>query len=241
MESLTIDTLRIIPEMCARRAFHYLNEIENMRWGKVELIEASRTIYTSHRLYCFGRSFQEANAGSHGKILQGYYSDTVNSEKYHSDWMLSNVLGRPLVNDYNLDPFVQNRAFTIRIDFTGYPDTMDFEKATKVVESVFRSYGFTVTESVRYGKPALDCVMNYGGEANYAVVDDTMSYEMRVMIGRLLLKWSKRRNGYEPKIGLDDVPYWVRQFKEFECKRDTSSNKEVPSIGYKSLELLLKQ
>ena len=243
-----LEPLRVIPRFLAEKAFNYLNHVESGRWGRISILEMRRTTYESHRLFCIGRSFERAAYESHGKINESYYDGTLSSSKYYRDWATvtdpDGSYAFTMVDDYNHDPFVEGRAFTISIGFEGYEKTIpDPDVAVKVVTGVFRAFGFTVRSSRRYTGPMdFDVVLNYGTNGNnFISFDDGCSDEMRAFILSILRNWADKRGiNRTTAEGDDEVYELIRIFKAFELKRDISANREVPTIGYRSLPLLFQ-
>ena len=223
-----LEPLRVIPRFLAEKAFNYLNHVESGRWGRISILEMRRTIYESHRLFCVGRSFERAAYESHGKINESYYNDTLGSSKYYRDWATvtdpDGSYAFTMVDDYNHDPFVEGIA-------------------VKVITDVFRAFGFTVRPSRRYtGLMDFDVILNYGTNGNnFISFDDGCSDEMKAFMLSILRNWADKRGiNRTTAEGENEIYELIRIFNAFELKRDISANREVPTIGYKSLPLLFQ-
>lgn len=237
-----LNALRVIPKFFANKAFQFLNDTMKGKYGRIELLELRRSLYTSRRLFCIGRTYAEAHAETNGRISTSYYDETLDSEKYGADIRrFAEFPKHVIVEDIHHDPFVEGRAFTIKLDFNGY----DIEPNVGIIvtSAIFQAFGFTVMDSKRYPSPyTMDVVMSYGNKGNnYISFDEGCSKELfrTLLIG--LREWGHSTGNESQSIWnseMNEMVARIRAFKDVEFKRDVSSDRELPTLGYKALPLI---
>lgn len=238
------DNLRAIPKILLELAIQHLNEIEEGKYGMVNITESKRTIGLSRQYACLGRTFDEVHS-----------LNPEITKKYHYDYVAKKIGHDPakdtkwIPDDEVLhDPYVENTAFSFVVYTDGVP-LSDIARAIDTSTLVLESVGFTIRNN--YQLPCTlerTALMKYTG-TNYIEIGDGLNSPELTAFLRVL--YAKYKNLHPDLVSYEinesattdtrDLRDATRQIKQIMCSVDRTRNEEHPRLGAATLQKLINE